>query len=293
MIREFKTDADKVIHGDALEALRTLDSESVDLIFADPPYNIGKDFDGIHDRVEDSEFFAWCEEWILECKRVLKASGTFYLMNSTQNMPILDLFCRSHFEILSRIVWTYDSSGVQAKSFFGSLYEPILHMVKTKKSYTFNAAEIMVEAKTGAKRGLIDYRKNPPQPYNTSKVPGNVWDFARVRFKMEEYENHPSQKPESLLERVVRASSNPGDLVLDPFAGTFSTGAVAQRLGRRTVSIEKNEVYVKIGVRRLSLPSSYSPEELSKVKARKTQNLSKRQREKNSIEQSVLQLELE
>ena len=86
----------------------------------------------------------------------------------------------------------------------------------SKAKYIFNSQDILVEAKTGAKRGLIDYRKNPPQPYNTKKVPGNVWEFPRVRFKMEEYENHPSQKPESLMERIILASSNEGDIVLDP-----------------------------------------------------------------------------
>lgn len=292
MSQTYAADGHTIHHGEALEVLKSIPDASVDLIFADPPYNIGKDFDGIHDRVEESEYFAWCWLWLDECFRVLKPNGTFYLMNSTQNMPHMDLYCRAKFEILSRIVWTYDSSGMQAKRFYGSLYEPILHMVKDPKSYTFNADEILVEAKTGAKRGLIDYRKNPPQPYNTTKVPGNVWEFPRVRFKMDEYENHPSQKPEALLERVIKASSNPGDLVLDPFGGSFSTGAVAKRLGRRSVTIEKNEAYVKIGLRRIGIPSHFSNHELAKEKVRKTSNLSKKQREKSLIEETVLQFEL-
>lgn len=292
MTKKFSSNGHSIYHGDALEMLKTMETASADLIFADPPYNIGKDFDGIQDRIEESQYFSWCEQWIDECHRVLKANGTFYLMNSTQNMPRLDLYCRSRFHILSRVVWTYDSSGVQAKKVFGSLYEPILHMAKNPKSYTFNANDILVEAKTGAKRGLIDYRKNPPQPYNTTKVPGNVWEFPRVRFKMDEYENHPSQKPEALLERVILASSNPGDLVLDPFGGSFSTGAVAKRLGRKSASIEKNETYVKIGLRRIGIPSEYSPEELAKEKVRKTANLSKKQRTKESIEETILQLKL-
>lgn len=293
MVKTYAGDGHAIHHGDALEVLKTIESGSIDLIFADPPYNIGKDFDGIHDRVEEAEYFAWCWQWLNECHRVLRLNGTFYLMNSTQNMPQLDLHCRERFEILSRIVWTYDSSGVQARNFYGSLYEPILHMVKDAKNYTFNADDILVEAKTGATRKLIDYRKNPPQPYSTTKVPGNVWEFARVRFKMDEYENHPSQKPEALLERVIKASSNPGDVVLDPFAGSFSTGAVAKRLGRRSISIERNEAYVKVGLRRIGIPSDYAAAELAKKKVRKTQNLSKKQRMKRSVEEPVLQLELE
>lgn len=292
VLKIFETDGNKIVIGDALIALKELPSKSVDLIFADPPYNIGKDFDGIHDRIDEKEFLNWCYEWLSECVRVLKPSGSFYLMNSTQNMPALDLWCRERLTVLSRIVWCYDSSGVQAKRFFGSMFEPMLHMVVDPKSYTFNSNDILVEAKTGAKRGLMDYRKNPPQPYNTTKVPGNVWEYPRVRFKMEEYENHPSQKPEALLERVIRASSNPGDLVLDPFSGSFTTAAVASRLGRRTVSFEKNEAYLPIGLRRLGIQSDLPPEALVKEKRRKTQNLSKRQRERDLIEQSILKLEL-
>ena len=112
------------------------------------------------------------------------------------------------------------------------MYEPILMMVKDAKNYTFNGDAILVEAKTGSQRALINYRKNPPQPYNHQKVPGNVWDFPRVRYLMDEYENHPTQKPEALLKRIILASSNPGDIVLDPFAGSFTTGAVAVASGR-------------------------------------------------------------
>jgi len=131
------------------------------------------------------------------------------------------------------------------------MYEPLLFCVKDRKCYTFNAEAIAVEAKTGAKRKLIDYRKAVPKPYNTKKVPGNVWDFSRVRYRMDEYEKHPSQKPEALLERIILASSNEGDTVLDPFSGTFTTCAVARRLGRRSIGIEAHSEYVDIGLRRV------------------------------------------
>lgn len=269
------SDRHQIIHGDVLTAMKTIDTESVDLIFADPPYNIGKDFDGLKEQWSEESFLEWCYEWLDECYRVLKKNGTFYLMNSTENMPFLDIWCRRKFHIKSRIVWTYDSSGVQAKNYFGSLYEPILMMTKSKNDYTFNHKDIMVEAKTGAKRKLIDYRKNPPQPYNTKKVPGNVWEYSRVRYRMNEYENHPTQKPEALLERVITASSNVDDIVLDPFSGSFTTCATAKRLGRKSIGIEINEDYTKIGIRRLGIDSKYSDEELVKEKKRKTNNTSK------------------
>lgn len=283
-LTNFRDSSHHIIHGDVLEALSQVQDESVDLIFADPPYNIGKDFDGLLENWGEEEFLSWCYKWIDECYRVLKPTGTFYLMNSTENMPFLDIWCRKKFFIRSRIIWSYDSSGVQAKKFYGSMYEPVLMLVKDKNNYTFNANEILVEAKTGAKRGLIDYRKNPPQPYNTMKVPGNVWEFSRVRFKMDEYENHPTQKPEALLERIIKASSNEGDTVLDPFSGSFTTSAVAKRLNRKSIGIEVNQEYVKMGIRRLELPSHYGEDELVKDKKRKTNNLSKKARKQLDFE---------
>ncbi|MFW6172992.1 MAG: adenine-specific DNA-methyltransferase, partial [Elusimicrobiota bacterium] len=178
MIQE--KDGHKVINGSAIEALKEIQNESIDLIFADPPYNIGKKYNGKKITWETEEsYLNWCYEWIVLCLKKLKPNGTFYLMNSTQNIPYLDIYLRNKVEILSRIVWHYDSSGVQAKNYFGSLYEPILHCVKDEKNYKFNSDDILVEAKTGSKRKLIDYRKSPPQPYNTKKVPGNVWYIPR------------------------------------------------------------------------------------------------------------------
>jgi DNA modification methylase len=277
--------------GDALSILKKIKDKSIDLIFADPPYNIGKDFGNNKDSWDSVEdYICWCQEWIDECFRVLKDNGTFYFMSATQHMPYLDIYVSKKYNVLSRIIWTYDSSGVQSKSIFGSLYEPILMTNKNKKnSYTFNYKDILVEAKTGAQRKLIDYRKDPPQPYNTRKVPGNFWYFPRVRYKMEEYENHPTQKPESLLERIIKASSNENDVVLDPFAGSFTTCAVAVRLGRKAIGIEINEDYFKIGLRRTGITTVYNGELLVKDKSRKTNNKSKRDRKGSENDENMQQ----
>ena len=256
-----------IYHGDVIEVLRQIPNESIDLIFVDPPYNIGKDFAGRKDKWEtDEAYLKWCYEWIDLCISKLKPNGSIYLMTSTQFMPYFDLYVRDKLTILSRIVWTYDSSGAQAKKFYGSMYEPILFCVKDKNNYTFNSKDIMVEAKSGSQRKLIDYRKNPPQPYNSEKVPGNVWNFVRVRYRMDEYENHPTQKPISLLERIIKASSNEGDVVLDPFSGTFTTCYVAKQLNRKFIGIEIQEEYLKIGLRRLGIATEYKGEQLIKQK---------------------------
>lgn len=262
----FCKETEKIIWGDSIEVLaQSVEDASIDLIFADPPYNIGKTFGQFKDRwASDLEYTNWCYKWLELCLAKLKDNGSMYLMSSTQCLPYLDIFLRDKINILSRIVWHYDSSGVQARRYYGSVYEPILFCVKNKNSYTFNVSEIVVDAKTGSKRKLIDYRKPVPAPYNSVKVPGNVWEFPRVRYRMEEYEDHPSQKPEVLLKRIILASSNPGDLVLDPFSGTFTTSAVAKKLGRRSIGIENELEYIKIGLRRLKIQDELFGELLEK-----------------------------
>lgn len=276
-IQEEHNSHSMVICGDCLSVMKKMRTSSVNLIFADAPYNIGKNFGNNQDCWDSvGDYISWCKQWIDECMRILMDDGTMYFMTATQHLPYLDVYVSEKYYTLCRIVWTYDSSGVQSRNLFGSLYEPILMITKSSKSnYTFNSQDIMVEAKTGAQRKLIDYRKTPPQPYNTQKVPGNVWNFNRVRFKMEEYENHPTQKPEALLERIILASSNVGDVVFDPFSGSFTTSAVAVKHGRNAVGIDLNEEFFEIGIRRTGIATEYKGKELIKEKVRKTSAKSK------------------
>ncbi|MDR0551112.1 MAG: adenine-specific DNA-methyltransferase [Spirochaetaceae bacterium] len=248
-----------LMNSDVFDGLRLIPDGSVDLIFIDPPYNIGKNFNTTKDKWKtDEAYLQWSYNWIDLCIDKLKSNGSLYIMTSTQFMPYYDIYIRQKLTILSRIVWHYDSSGVQAKKHFGSLYEPILFCVKNGKDYCFNSDEIRVEAKTGAKRKLIDYRKPVPAQYNSTKVPGNVWEFPRVRYRMEEYENHPAQKPAALLERIIKASSNKGGLVLDPFSGTFTTSFVCEKLERKSIGIEIDKTYYQIGLRRVLKKDSHN-----------------------------------
>lgn len=270
--------------GDCLSMLKQIKPQSIDLIFADPPYGLGKDF-GVSKDVwsNANEYLQWSKIWIDECMRILKPNGTMYFMSSTQYMPLLDSYVSEKYFVINRIIWTYDSSGVQAKNKFGSAYEPILMITHSKNSkYTFNSEDILVEAKTGAQRNLINYRKTPPQPYNVTKIPSNVWHFNRVRYKMAEYENHPTQKPEALLKRIILASSNNGEIVLDPFAGSFTSCKVALDLGRKTIGIENNEEFFKIGLRRCGIANTHNNEVLLKNKIRKTNNKSKKDHLQNN-----------
>ncbi len=205
-----------LINDDIIKGLENIEDDSIDLIFIDPPYNLGKKYKGTSDSWKNEEdYLNWCYKWLDISIKKLKENGSMYFMCSTQYYAYFDIFLSKNLDIKSRIIWEYDSSGVQAKKHFGSLYEPIIFAVKNKKKYTFNYLDIMIETKTGSVRNLIDYRKNPPTPYNKKKVPGNVWYFPRVRYRMKEYSEHPSQKPEALLERIVKVSSNENDTILD------------------------------------------------------------------------------
>ena len=254
-VKTFQRDDITIYFGDVLDCFSQIPDETIDLVFADPPYNLGKKFKGAKDRFSPVAYLEWMKSWIKEIDRVVTPNGSVYLMNSTQNLAAMEFICRESFFIQSTIAWVYDSSSVQAKKRFGSSWEPILFMTKDKKNYTFNHQDILVETITGAKRGLIDYRKAPPRPYSKTKVPTNVWQMPRVRFKMKEYENHPTQKPLALVERIILASSNRGDTVLDPFAGSFSSGFACKKLKRSFFGFEISEEYVKIGIRRLGLSS--------------------------------------
>ena len=143
----FGSNNHRIIHGNALEVLdKCIPDESVELIFADPPYNIGKNFGGQIEKWPTEEaYLDWCYEWLAVCIKKLKPNGSFYVMTATQFMPFFDLFLRKRLHILSRIVWSYDSSGVQAKKHFGSMYEPILYCVKDNNNYIFNADKILVQ----------------------------------------------------------------------------------------------------------------------------------------------------
>lgn len=265
-----------IINDDCLQVLSKIEKETIDMVFADPPYNIGKTFGDHKEHLTKDEYITWCKKWIAECMRIIKPSGVLCFMTATQFMPYLDCFVDEKYDVISRIIWHYDSSSVQPKKSFGSLYEPIIVVARDKTKYVFNAKDILVETRTGAIRKLIDYRKTPPQPYNDTKIPGNVWEIPRVRFLMDEYESHPTQKPEKLLERLILTFTNENDLVLDPFSGTFTTSAVAERLNRYNIGIEQEEIYCKIGLRRLNITNIFKGEKLVKRKERITKNKSKK-----------------
>jgi DNA modification methylase len=237
----------KIIQGDCIEVLSRARGPFADLVFADPPFNIGYEYDKYHDKVESKNYIAWTKDWMTACKQVLKPHGSFYIAigdDYAANVKIiadeLGLFMRNW------IIWHY-TFGQQTKTKFARAHTHIFYFANDEKEFTFNDRAVRVPSD----RQLLynDKRANP-----LGKMPDDVWNQdSRVCGTFKEREGwHPCQMPESLLKRIVAASSNRGDCVLDPFSGSGTTAAAACTLGRNYVGIELSEQYVKNSSERLA-----------------------------------------
>ena len=244
----------KIFQCSVLEGLQIVADESIDLIFADMPYGTGTVvYEGWLDKWNSEEAHVqWCYEWLEIAIKKLKNNGSIYVMAGTAITPYIDIWLRKRLTIKSRIIWHYSSSGSAATRKYTQLHEPLIYCVMNPDDYTFNSADIAIPSKTGLS-GKIDYRRKIPGQYATTKNPSNVWDFTRVTPTSKEYQKHPTQKPEALLQRVILASSNPGDTVLDLFAGSFTCGVVAKQLKRKSISIEREPKYCNLGIKRMKI----------------------------------------
>lgn len=236
-MQEFRN---KIICGDCIEVLSRAEKPFADLIFADPPFNIGYKYDKYHDKVKRKNYIAWTRDWMAACYNVLKPNSSFYIAigdDYAANVKIiadeLGLFMRNW------IIWHY-TFGQQTKDKFARSHTHIFYFVKDKKNFTFNDFAVRVPSD----RQLIynDKRANPK-----GKMPDDVWDgYPRVcgTFK-ERLGWHPCQMPENLLKRIIAVSSNQKDCVLDPFSGSGTTAAASVQLGRNYVGIEISQEYTK------------------------------------------------
>jgi site-specific DNA-methyltransferase (adenine-specific) len=230
-----------IIHGDALLELQKIKNNSVDLIITDPPYNLGKDYGNNIDLKEFEEYLEFSEKWIKECIRVLKPHGTIYIFMGVRFISyIYEILERKHnLHFNSWITWFY-TQGIGKTKGFSPRHDDILMFTKSKK-FTFNLDDIRVPQKY--------YReKNNMRGAN----PGNVWEFSHVHYCQENRQNHPTQKPEGIIERMILASTNEGDTVLDPFSGSGTTLRVCQQLNRNGIGIEINPEYIEMTKHRLN-----------------------------------------
>ena len=229
-----------LILGDSLIELKNMSDESVNLIVADPPYNLGKDYGKTKDNLDKKEYIEFSKKWLNDCNRILKPDGSIYIFMGVRFISYIYQILEDQLglDFQNWIVWHY-TQGLGKKKGFSSRHDDILVFSKGKNP-TFNLDDIRIPQKY--------YRKiNNMRGAN----PGNVWEFSHVHYCNENRQSHPTQKPEGLIERIVLASSNKNDLVLDPFSGSGTTLRVCQQLSRNCIGIEINQEYVDLTNERL------------------------------------------
>ncbi len=228
------------ICGDACEEMSKLPDACIDLVVADPPYNLGKDYGNNQDLKAWHEYESFTRAWLAQAVRVLKPTGTLYVFMGVRFISKLFIILEEEFGLQFNgwITWHY-TQGMGRKTGFSPRHEDILYFTKSH-DYTFNLDEIRVPQKYFRERNNM-----------AGANPGDVWEFSHVHYSNPEREEHPTQKPEALLDRVIRASSSPNDVVLDPFVGTGTTCRVANVLGRNWIGIDINPKYTEMSQRRI------------------------------------------
>jgi len=240
----------KVVCGDCLELMRELPDGCVDLVFADPPFNVGKKYGAYRD--DRVDYRDWCAEWVFECFRLLSGPGSFYLMTITRHLEWLMPLMAGHGMFINLITWRNVSACHSKRQFWGE-YQPILFYGKTT-DYIFNTyAEIIPDGQrrwggysTEYKGQFKDRWDDIPFVYA-----GSISHPEAVIMPGSSRKAHPAQMPVNLAKRAIRFSSNEGGVILDPFLGSGTTAVAAAELDRNFIGMELNPDYVEIARRRL------------------------------------------
>jgi DNA modification methylase len=234
-----KLELNKIYLGDAIKILKKIPSDSVDLICTDPPYNLGKDYGNNIDLKEWREYAEFTNDWLVESKRVLKNNGSIYVFMGVRFVAKLHVMMEEiGFCFNGWITWHY-TQGVGRKRGFSPRHEDILYFTKSE-DFTFNIDAVRIPQKFYRER-------NNMQGAN----PGDVWSFSHIHYSNPERTTHPTQKPEALVKRIILASSNENETVLDMFLGSGTTCVVAKKLNRNWIGIELNPDFVRIANERL------------------------------------------
>jgi len=255
----------KIIQGDSIQVLNDGPEGWVDLVFADPPFNIGYLYHGYDDRRKHEDYLQFSRDWMAAVKRALKPTGSFYLAIGDDYAADLCVIARRELGLVMRnwIIWHY-TFGQQTKQKFARSHTHILYFTLDEREFTFNPDAVRVasarqttyaDARANPKGKLPDdvwYLRPQETPDGWFESNSDTWNISRVCGTFKEREGwHGCQMPIQVLDRIIRASSNPGDIVLDPFNGSGTTIVSAARLGRNFIGIDQSDEYVAYAQKRL------------------------------------------
>ena len=250
---------DKTIHGDTISVMGKLPKNSVDLLIADPPYNIDKDFHGNKFKATDDEAYErYTEEWISACVPLLKKNASIYVCCDWKSSSAIERVLKKHFHVQNRITWQREK-GRGAKTNWKNGMEDVWFATNSRE-YTFNVEDVKIRRKV-----VAPYKRDgEPKDWEETEAgnfrntyPSNFWDDISIPYwSMPENTAHPTQKPEKLLAKLILASSNKEDVIFDPFLGSGSTAVTAKKLGRHYFGIEQNEQYLVWAEKRLEMADS-------------------------------------
>ncbi|MFT3743272.1 MAG: DNA methyltransferase [Pyrinomonadaceae bacterium] len=245
-----------LICGDSFEVLKKLPEASFDLLFADPPYNLTKSFGKEAFReLSSDEYEAWLDSWLSLCVTLLKPTASIYICGDWRSSAAIQRVGSRHFKLQNRITWEREK-GRGAKANWKNAAEDIWFFT-VSDHFTFNLDAVKLRRKV-----MAPYKENgQPKDWKAGESgnfrdthPSNIWTDITVPFwSMPENTPHPTQKPEKLLAKIILASTNQSDLILDPFAGSGTTAVVAKKLDRNFIVIEADENYCLIGQKRLEM----------------------------------------
>lgn len=245
----------EIYWGDSTQEMKKLPINLVDLIITDPPYTLRKDFGAGTVALNEKEYAAWCEEWLRECARILKPNSSIYVCINWEASSIIETLLKKYFIVRNRITWKRDK-GRGAKRNWKNNMEDIWFATKSNQ-YTFNLDAVKIK-----KTVIAPYVNERGAPKDWQEIdgkkfrfthPSNIWTDLTVPFwSMPENTEHPTQKPEKLVERIILASSNKSDLVFDPFLGSGTTVVVAKKLGRKFLGFEIEKKYYILSQKRLA-----------------------------------------
>ncbi|HEX8286378.1 MAG TPA: DNA methyltransferase [Pyrinomonadaceae bacterium] len=246
----------KIICGDAFKVLETLPEQSCDMLFADPPYNLTKNFgENSFRRTSLDEYENWLESWIPSTVKLLKPTASVYICGDWRSASAIQRVGMKYFQLRNRITWEREK-GRGAKANWKNAAEDIWFFT-VSENYVFNLESVKIKRKVLAPYTINgapkDWEKSENGNFRTTH-PSNLWTDLTVPFwSMPENTDHPTQKPEKLLAKIILASTNENDLILDPFSGSGTTAVVAKKLNRNFLVIERDEKYCLLTEKRLEI----------------------------------------